>query len=52
MNCTNKDCKKIHVTEDEAKKQIALWSEVKNQPAKRSASSRRGRGGRPDTPHE
>ena len=38
------------LTEDEAKKQIALWSEVKNKPSKRSASSRRGRTGRPDTP--
>ena len=50
MSCTNADCKKLHLTEDEAKKQIALWSELKDKPPKRSASSRRGRAGRPDTP--
>ena len=52
MSCINQDCKKIHTTEDEAKKQIAIWSEVKDKPTKRSASSRRGRQGRPDTPRK
>ena len=52
MSCTNEKCEKVHATKEEVEKHIEKWKKVKDTPPKRSASNRRGRTGRPDTPRQ
>ena len=52
LSCTNEKCEKVHTSKEEVEKHIEKWKKTKDAPSKRSASNRRGRTGRPDTPRQ